>query len=249
MIGVPGKTAAKICITGAGGRLGRYVVPAIEDLGALVLVDRHPVPGDDRFRGSDILDLPGLRRVLDGVDTVVHLAAIDASVAASDEAILETNLVGTWNVLHAAAERGVRRVIVCSSSAAFGLDRPEPHLAPRYLPIDEQHPLRPSSTYSLSKALCEQTAEAVARRVGMDIICLRPTYVMFPDIVASVASRLAGSSVVPGRSVAADPIPTPRRGAADAGKLRQAGGRCAGGAPCPEPLTLGLSAHPAVRRR
>ena len=184
-----------VLVTGGTGRLGRFVVAALRPhyrVTTLDLAQTHIAPD----LPIDILDLPGLQRALRGVHAIVHLAAIDASVPAPPAAVFETNVRGTWNVIEAAQLNGVQRIVLCSSVSAFGIDHTNPTLPPLYLPIDEDHPLRPTQPYGLSKQLGEDIARSFARRGPMVFTCLRPAWIMFPDILA----RLVDWSPVPGRS-------------------------------------------------
>jgi nucleoside-diphosphate-sugar epimerase len=74
--------------------------------------------------------------------------------------------------------------------SALGIDFTNPRLPPAYLPIDEAHPLRPTQAYGLSKQLGEDIARSFARRHAMAVTCLRPAWVMFPDLLASLVGRL-----------------------------------------------------------
>ena len=113
--------------------------------------------------------------------------------------IFDTNVRGTWNVLEAAHATSVRRVVVCSSVSALGIDFTNPRLPPAYLPIDEAHPLRPTQAYGLSKQLGEEIARSFARRGAMAVTCLRPAWVMFPDVLGSLVARLrTGPETGPG---------------------------------------------------
>ena len=110
------------------------------------------------------------------------------------------NLWGLWNVLHAAAEAGVGRVVICSSSSATGLDYTNPRLPPLYLPIDEDHPLRPSQAYGLSKQLDELIAQSFGSRGTMEVICLRPAWVLFPEAVRRVLGHQRDAAPPPSPS-------------------------------------------------
>jgi nucleoside-diphosphate-sugar epimerase len=148
----------------------------------------------------DVLDLDALRSAMRGQHAVVHLAAIDSSVTAPPEAVFDANVRGTWNVLHAAAEAGVGRVVICSSSSATGLDYTNPRLPPVYLPIDEDHPLRPSQAYGLSKQLDEVIAQSFGSRGGMEVVCLRPAWVLFPEAVRRVLGHQRDAAPPPSPS-------------------------------------------------
>jgi nucleoside-diphosphate-sugar epimerase len=152
----------------------------------------------------DILDLPAVRRACAGQDAVVHLAALDGHVEAPAARFLEVNALGTWNVLEAAFEAGVTHAVVASSNSALGLSQAEGARRPLYLPVDEAHPAWPTDAYALTKLLNEVTAESFARRHRMRVTCIRPTYVMFPELVPSIAARTQGRPA-PDGAASADP--------------------------------------------
>ena len=153
-----------ILLTGACGRLGRYVLEALGHRRHQVRTfDKAPAPECAGHIRADVLDRVSVRSAMTGVETVVHLAALDASVSAPEQQFFEVNVQGTWNVLEAAEQAGVQRVVLCSSIAVLGLadDRP-----PDSLPIDETHVCRPYQAYGLSKQIAEITAECC--RVAKD---------------------------------------------------------------------------------
>jgi UDP-glucose 4-epimerase len=177
-----------VLVTGGTGRLGRFVVAELKRHYRVAALDRDAATAPDV--AVDVLDLPSLVGAMRGQHAVVHLAAIDAAVPAPANVIFDTNVRGTWNVLEAAHATGVRHVVICSSVSALGIDFTNPRTPPAYLPIDEAHPLQPTQAYGLSKQLGEEIARSFARRRAMAITCLRPAWVMFPEILASLVGRL-----------------------------------------------------------
>lgn len=183
---------ARVLVTGGAGLLGRHVVEALmADLDIEVLDLRRPAQ-DVVFRPVDLRDLEALRAAVRGHDRVVHLAGIDDGTGVPDHRYMEVNVQGTWNLLHACEEAGVAKVIVASSSAAFGFN---PRNPPDYLPIDEAHALRPTRTYDLTKTLIERTADSFARRGRIaSIVCLRPTLIVRPEKLREILAELAALS-------------------------------------------------------
>jgi nucleoside-diphosphate-sugar epimerase len=175
----------RIALTGGRGRLGRYVAAELRRRHEVRIVDRgapdasEPAPHPT----VDVLDDAALAKAFRDQEVVLHLAGIDQSLASAPAAVFETNVRGTWNAFEAAEHAGVRRVVLCSSTSALGLDHTNPTLPPLYLPVDEAHPTRPSSTYGMSKLLGEEIATAFARRGTLEVLILRPSYVAFPEML------------------------------------------------------------------
>ena len=178
----------RVAVTGGSGRLGRYVARDLAATRTVTVLDRFPTPDGHPFLQTDIMDLPGLERALAGHDAVVHLAGIDMDFDVAEDATMRVNALGTWHVLQAAEKLGIKRVVLCSSSCASGVNEARADFPPAWLPVDETHPNRPNTGYGVSKLIVEQMGAAFARR-GMEVLCLRPTLVMFEDIVAGVIAR------------------------------------------------------------
>jgi nucleoside-diphosphate-sugar epimerase len=179
----------KVLVTGGCGRLGHYVVDELRTAYQVTTLDVTDSLFSLPHLRLSILDLPGLRRASAGQDAVVHLAALDGHLAMPAERFFEVNALGTWNVLEAAFDAGAKRVIVASSNSAIGLSDTESGRRPLYLPLDEAHPAWPTQAYGLSKLINEVTAEGFGRRNKMKITCIRPTYIMFPELVPFIAAR------------------------------------------------------------
>ena len=125
----------RILLTGDRGRLGVPLRRHLEHEG-------HDVAGFDLRRGDDILDAGAVECAADGVDAIVHLAGMadDLSTGAAD--VMQVNLVGVWNVLLAARANSVERVINMSSGKAIGMLQRDP----AYLPLDDDHPEKTTSS-------------------------------------------------------------------------------------------------------
>lgn len=180
----------RIAITGGSGRLGRFVAREVARTRDVTVLDRAAGVDGHRFAPVDIMDLPGLRRALQGHDAVLHLAGIDLDFARDDAETMRVNAMGSWHVLQAAEELGIKRVVLCSSVCASGVNEARPDFPPLALPVDETHPCRPNTAYGLSKLALEAMGEGFARR-GMEVLSLRPTLVMFEDVVQGVIDRAA----------------------------------------------------------
>jgi nucleoside-diphosphate-sugar epimerase len=172
----------KVLITGGAGKVGQWLVHELvaRDGYEITVLDRTPGPerGDVKYLLGDIEDLGEVIEAMAGVDAVIHLAAIHNPNIATASVTYQTNVIGTFNVHHAAFRLGVRRVVSASSNAVVGWSYGE-NFMPDYLPIDEDHPLRPVDVYGLSK----ETGETIARsytRKGLETVVLRPSGVVSP---------------------------------------------------------------------
>jgi nucleoside-diphosphate-sugar epimerase len=122
----------------------------------------------------------------DGVDAVVHLAAIPAPGLRTNAATFQNNMTATYNVLSAALRAGVRNIVWASSETVLGLPFDE---FPPYVPVDEDYPPRPNSTYSLVKTLEEELARQLCRwHPDLKLIGLRFSNVMYPEDYARFPS-------------------------------------------------------------
>src|SRR6188472_237292 len=169
----------KVVVTGGSGKAGRAVVRDLLEHGHDVLdVDLVPSPLSSSpdapapFLPADVTDfgqtleaLSGGER-MPGVQAVVHLAAIPSPIHATPDVVFRTNITSTHTVFAAAARLGLERVVWASSETTLGLpfDRP-----PDFVPVDEEHELRPESSYALSKVLGEEMARQFHRWSGIPI--------------------------------------------------------------------------------
>jgi nucleoside-diphosphate-sugar epimerase len=175
----------RVVVTGSSGKAGRAVVADLLEHGYEVLgVDlvSPPKPAVPTIR-ADLTDLGQAHEVLAGARSVVHLAAIPAPGLQPDAVTFETNVASTYNVFSAAVALGLRRVVWASSETILGL--PFDREQPVYVPIDEEHPIYPQSTYALSKAVGEEMARHFSRWSGAPIIGLRFSNIMEPADYAS----------------------------------------------------------------
>ena len=174
----------RIVVTGGSGKAGRAVVRDLRAEGHDVLnVDlAHDGSAHGLCIRADLTDLGQCHDVLAGADAVVHLAAIPAPELRPAGDTFRINTLSTYNVFAAAEAHGARRVVWASSETVLGLpfDRP-----PDFAPVDEGHPPRPESSYSLSKVVGETMAVQFARRTGIPFIGLRFSNIMEPGDYAA----------------------------------------------------------------
>jgi len=178
-----------VAVTGSSGKLGRHVVADLQAHGYRVIaLDRVPDPRSvaAAFVRVDLTDygqvleaLTGVDDRHDGVDAVVHLGAIPAPGLTTNAATFANNVTASYNVFAAARAAGVRNIVWASSETVLGLPFDTP---PPYIPVDEDYPVRPESTYSLVKSLEEEMARHFCRWVpDLKMIGLRFSNVMDPE--------------------------------------------------------------------
>ncbi len=183
----------RVMVTGGSGIVGHYVIDELVKGGHRVLnADRvrpgrleHSATGGASqeaavklregwgsavdFVQVDVTDYGQVISAMAGCDAVVHLAAAPTNVGFTEEYVFATNVNSMWNVMHAAEQLGVGKVLLGSSYNAIGAmgtaarwgGKVKP---PAYFPIDEDHPTRAEEAYSVSKWVGEQVADAFARR-------------------------------------------------------------------------------------
>jgi nucleoside-diphosphate-sugar epimerase len=173
----------KVVVTGGSGRVGRYVVDELSSGFDVTNVDLTKSPASVGYAEGDVTDLESMRRALKGADAVVHLAAIDYDWKAAPEQYIRVNTMGTWNVLQAAAENNLQKVVLCSSVSACGLSEMRANWTPQSLQVDERHELRPVQAYSVSKQIMETMGRSFATGTEMDVLCLRPLAVVLPETI------------------------------------------------------------------
>jgi UDP-glucose 4-epimerase len=179
----------KVAITGGSGRLGRAVVERLEGACERLVVDRVPPQAEVDYTVADVADHATLQAAFAGCDAVIHLAAIPNPRTAPADVTFRTNVQGSFAVLHAAEDAGVRRVVLASSDSVVGFHYNPPGWRPLYLPIDEAHPLRPTEFYSLSKRVSETIAESFAARGRLEVVLIRPTHIVFPPEYPELEAR------------------------------------------------------------
>lgn len=167
----------RVLVTGGAGFIGSHLVDRLVEENAEVVVVDNLKDGDlgnlaesmDKieFHKVDIRDFESLKKVMDGVEIVFHLAA-NANVPYSVEDPkydFETNALGTFNVLKLSLDFDVKKVIYASSAAVYG--------EPVYVPIDEKHPLNPISPYGASKLAGERLGFAYYSTYGLKFVAMR----------------------------------------------------------------------------
>lgn len=197
----------RVLVTGAGGFIASHLVERLAESGAQVrALARYNSRGDPGLLNllpsstlerieiifGDLRDLPTLESAMEGVSHVFHLGALIAipySYRRPAE-VVETNVIGTLNVLLAARSNQVERVVHTSTSEVYG--------TALRVPIDEDHPLQGQSPYSASKIGADKLAESFYRSYDLPVVTLRPfnTYgprqsmrAVIPTIITQALTR------------------------------------------------------------
>jgi nucleoside-diphosphate-sugar epimerase len=154
--------------------MGGYICRSLLEAGHNVasFSRSNPLVEGIEFIRGDVMDVPRLQSACKGQDAIVHLAVARFGKVPTEQ-LISVNVVGTVNVLEAAVREGVRKVIYASSNAVLGLTYQRRPLAPKYFPVDEEHPCEPQDAYGLSKLLSETTCKSYSDAFGIQTICLR----------------------------------------------------------------------------
>lgn len=195
-----------VLVTGADGFIGSHLVERLVQQGYKVRafvhynsfnswgwLDQCPPEMKGQFEvfSGDIRDPHGVKTAMQGCDAVLHLAALIAIPYSyhSPDTYVDTNVKGTLNVLQAARELGIKRLVHTSTSEVYG--------TARFVPITESHPLQGQSPYSASKIGADQMAYSFYASFGLPVVIARPfnTYgprqsarAVIPTIIAQIAN-------------------------------------------------------------
>lgn len=171
----------RVLVTGAGGFIGSHLTERLVELGATTRalvhynalgtwgwLDQSAVREHVEVIAGDVSDRDSVHQAVRGVEIVFHLAALIAIPYSyhAPASYVRTNVEGTLNVLQAARDLGVERVVHTSTSEAYG--------TARYVPIDEAHPLQGQSPYAASKIGADKMAEAFHLSFSLPVVTVRP---------------------------------------------------------------------------
>ena len=195
-----------VLVTGADGFIGSHLTEALVRNGFKVRafvyynsfnswgwLDQCPSEIKEQFEvfSGDIRDPHGVKQAMQGCDAVIHLAALIAIPFSynSPDTYVDTNVKGTLNILQAARELGVQRVIHTSTSEVYG--------TAQFVPITEQHPLQGQSPYSATKIAADQLAYSFYSSFDLPVVTVRPfnTYgprqsarAVIPTVITQIAN-------------------------------------------------------------
>ncbi len=196
----------KILITGAAGFIGSHLAELCVEKGysvrALVKynsrnawgwLEASPFLRDMEVVSGDVRNFDSVSQVLDGVDTVFHLAALIGIPYSyiTPHSYIETNIVGTYNILQGARLKGLESVLVTSTSEVYG--------TAQYVPIDENHPLSAQSPYAASKIGADQLALSYFRSFELPVTIVRPFNVYGPRQSARAVIPTVITQILAGR--------------------------------------------------
>lgn len=173
----------KVLVTGADGFIGSHLTETLvrkgyevkaftyyNSFGSWGWLDSLPPQIKDciEFFQGDIRDPNGVRTAVKGVDEIFHLAALIAIPFSyySPDSYVDTNIKGTLNVLQAARDMDISKLLITSTSEVYG--------TARYVPIDENHPFQGQSPYSATKIGADRLAESFYRSFGTPVTIVRP---------------------------------------------------------------------------
>lgn len=175
----------KVLVTGGSGLVGRFVVDELTKNHEVEILDLVPSHRSDlRFHKLDILNPDILKTAIlnqsPRYDAVVHLAGIPHPLNHPPEVVFRTNALGTFHMLEASARAGIRKFVFMSSESTLGFAFSTTRLWPAYIPIDENHPVRPQDAYGQSKLTGELLCGGYSARTGMQTVCLRAPWIWCP---------------------------------------------------------------------
>jgi nucleoside-diphosphate-sugar epimerase len=199
----------RVLVTGGLGLIGKPTVALLREKGAHVtILDRPGAAATDSegLTTGDICDQTLVRKLIGGVDAVVHLAGIPGPDLVDSLTTYRVNTVGTFTVLETAAMAGLKKAVYASSINASGLPLNAHPVLPSFYPVDENEPADVSDSYSLSKRANEDAARMLNRRWGLPLTGLR--FPLVRDITEN-GGRTFGAHI---RKVMAD---DPRRAACE----------------------------------
>ena len=177
----------RVLVTGAAGFVGSHLVEKLAERKVRVRafirynsrnswgwLENSPLKKNIEFCPGDIRDYQSVRKAMEGIQTVFHLAALVGVPYSyhSPLSYIKTNVMGTYNVLEAAREAGIKKIIQTSTSEVYG--------TAQIIPMKENHPLHPQSPYAASKASADHLGLSYYASFGLPVTILRPFNIFGP---------------------------------------------------------------------
>jgi UDP-glucose 4-epimerase len=134
-------------------------------------------PGEPDYFQADLTQAGDAFALVRGMEAVVHAAAIPDPTHNTPAAVFQNNIMSTFNMIEAAVRWGVKRFVNVSSETVPGFFFPERPFLPKYVPVDEEHTIRPQDPYALSKYFGELLMDAAVQRSDIRCISIRPCWV------------------------------------------------------------------------
>lgn len=187
----------RVLITGATGALGRFLAPTLAEAGHRPrLLDLRPSDGPGEIVTGDIRDPETVRAAVDGVDAIVHLAALHGVHLPhwTREDFWTTNVEATRLLYDACRELGVGRVVLASTMGVYGAAR-SPGDGAAWSYVDDETPTGPGAYYGMTKLLCEQLARYHTRADGISTVALRLGMFFPPPTFARYGFRMLHGGV------------------------------------------------------
>ena len=156
----------RVLLTGAAGRIGGNLLPVFRDRYALRAFDRLPSPAVPEMSVANLTDAAAVRQACADIDVVVHLAASAGDQSPFVEEIVPNNVIGMYNLLEAAVQQRVRRVVFASSVQTVGGVPPAEVITPKT-------PVQPQGPYGATKVFGEALGRYYHDRSGLEFIALR----------------------------------------------------------------------------
>jgi UDP-glucose 4-epimerase len=174
----------RVLVTGSRGKVGTAAVAALMKAGHEVRatdvaapVFERPLEGEPEYIQADVGDAGEMFAVVRGMEAVVHAAALPEPTHNPPHVVFQNNLMGVFNVVEAAIRFGIGRFVNISSETVPGFFFPERDFLPEYVPVDEEHPIRPQDPYATAKYFGELLMDAAIRRSDIHCISIRPSWV------------------------------------------------------------------------